>query len=365
VSYYLVWLYQQFKIEVLAVPGRIIALLFIILLFSVPIITTEPYVLRILILAAIFAIFSASWDLLAGYAGQLSLGHALFFGVGAYTAAFFNIYLGWSPWLTIPVGGVAAVVIGLLAGMPALRLRGFYLALVTLSFPVILTGIIYMFPNYTGGELGLYNIASLSGSRVYDYYITLLVMMGSVYAMSKLTDAESKYLRTGILFHALREDEISARVSGIYTARYKLLAFAVSGVFAGIAGGLYTHFMRITGPSTLELFFSFQPILWTVFGGIRTIYGAVAGVYILFPLLEAFSVHPVAEEFRFIFFALVLIVILLFMPEGLNTWVRDKIEVKCPRCKLVNAANRRTCRACRAPLRFERKETIRPEEQSS
>ena len=349
-SYYLRWLFQMFQIRLLAIPGRVIALVFFIVLFFLPLMTTETYVLRIVIIAAIFSIYAASWDLLAGFTGQLSLGHALFFGAAAYTTALLNKHFGLPPWLTIPLGGVSAVVVGLIAGIPALRLRGFYLALVTMSFPIILTGIIYIFPNFTGGELGLYNIAPLSGSRVMDYFIVLIVMLISILAMYKFTDSQSKFLRFGIILHAIREDEIAARTSGIYTSRYKLLAFGVSGIFAGIAGGLYAHFIRIAGPSTLELFFSFQPILWTVFGGICTIYGPVAGVFILYPLLELMNLHPMGQEARFAFFAVVLILFLLFMPEGVTTWVRDKIEVSCPRCKLTNAATRRICRACRAPL---------------
>ncbi|MBI4768546.1 MAG: branched-chain amino acid ABC transporter permease [Deltaproteobacteria bacterium] len=331
-----------------------IALVFILSLLSLPLVSMDPYILHILIIATIFAIYAASWDLLAGFAGQLSLGHALFFGVAAYTAALLNKHFGLPPLITIPCGGLAAVMIGLIAGLPALRLRGFYLALVTLSFPIILTGLIYLFPKFTGGELGLYNIDPLSGSRVLDYYIVLVVMLVSVFTMYKLTDAESKHVRTGVIFHAIREDEIAARVSGIYTSRYKLLAFAVSGIFAGIAGGLYAHFIRVSGPSTLELLFSFYPILWTVFGGIATIYGPVVGVYILYPLLEILGFHPWGEATRFIIFSLILMITLFFMPQGVSTWIRDKIEIRCPRCKLINMSTRYSCRACRASLRPEK-----------
>ncbi len=352
-NYYFRSLYHQFRIEVLAVPGRVIALVLVVLFSSLPLITTDPYILRIFILTAIFAIYAASWDLLAGFVGQLSLGHALFFGVAAYTTALLNKHFGLSPLVTIPCGGLSAVLVGLIAGLPALRLRGFYLALVTLSFPVILTGLVYVFPKFTGGELGIYDVDSLSGSRICDYYIIFVVMLISVFIMYKFSDSESKYVRTGVIFHAIREDEIAARVSGIYTSRYKLLAFAISGIFAGIAGGLYAHLIRVAGPSILELLFSFQPILWTVFGGIATIYGPVVGVYILFPLLEILGFHPWGEATRYIIFALFLMITLFFMPQGITTWVRDKIEVKCPRCKLINMSTRKTCRACRAALHNE------------
>ena len=172
--------------------------------------------------------------------------------------------------------------------------------------------------------------------------------------MYKLTDTESKIVRMGVILHAIREDEIAARAIGINTTRYKLVAFAVSGSLAGIAGGLYVHFIKIAGISVFELFFSFQVILWSIFGGIRTIYGAVAGVYILFPMVQLLPLWEIGDKIRYVLFALTLVFTLLFMPEGLSTWVRDKIEVRCPRCKLINAMTRKKCRACGAGLHLER-----------
>ncbi len=349
-GHYIRLIYQILRGELFEIPGRVIAFVFIISLLILPLISSQPYFLRIMTLAAIFAIYAASWDLLAGFTGQVNLGHALFFGVSAYVGGKLNLMFGLSPWLTIPLGGICAVIVGLVAGIPALRLRGFYLGLVTLALPIILTGVIFIFPEFTGGELGLYGVQRLSSSRVTDYYIIVIIMLLSVFVMYKITDAESKYLRTGLILHAIREDEITARASGINTIRYKLMAFAASGFFSGIAGGLYVHYMKIAGSSTLELFFSFQAILWTIFGGMTTIYGAVAGVYLLFPLIEFLRILPRGDDIRFILFSVLLILVLLFMPQGLTTWVRDKIEVICPRCKLINIALRHNCRACRASL---------------
>jgi branched-chain amino acid transport system permease protein len=340
-------LFKDFQGDVLAIPGRLIALIFFLLLFLFPLITQEPYTLRILIFSNIFVIFAVSWDFLSGYTGQVNFGHALFFGVAAYTAAMLNKYLGLQPWATIPIGAIVAVGAGVLMFLPALRLRGPYLSLVTLAFPLILLGVIKSFPDVTGGEHGITGLTRLSDSRITDYYISAAVMTISVFIMWKLTDAKSALVRTGIILHAIREDEIAARASGINTIRYKMLAFAVGGFFAGIAGGLFAHFMRIAGPSTLDLMLSFQAIIWTVFGGIVSIYGAVVGVYFLYPLMELLRVIP---ELRVLIFAAIVIVILLFMPEGIAVWIRDKIERECPRCKLTNVAWRRTCRACGASL---------------
>ncbi|MDY7038923.1 MAG: branched-chain amino acid ABC transporter permease, partial [Thermodesulfobacteriota bacterium] len=136
---------------------------------------------------------------------------------------------------------------------------------------------------------------------------------------------------------------------------YKLIAYAVSGFFAGIAGGFYAHFLRVAGPSTLELMNSFQVILWSIFGGIGTYFGSTVGVFILYPLTEVLAIHALGEQIRFILFALILMLTLLFMPNGIAVWFLDRIEINCPRCKIINIITRRRCRACRAPLHLEEK----------
>lgn len=340
-------MFKALKGEVFAIPGRNIALLLFLFLSFLPLITKEPFILRIATFANIYVIYAVSWDLLYGFTGQLNLGHALFFGVSAYTSALLNHHFHLPPWATIPIGALVAVGTGAIVALPAMRLRGIYLALATLAFPIVLTGIIFAFSSFTGGELGISGIVSLSSSRPIAYYITLLVMLVSVSVMWSLTDAKSKIIRVGIILQAIREDEITARASGINTTKYKLFAFCISGFFAGIAGGLYVHVMRIAGPSTLEIMTSINPIVWTVFGGIGTIYGPVAGVYILYPLVEFLWF---AKEFRGLVFSILVVIILLLMPEGIAVWFRDKIESICPRCKLQNIVTRRSCRACGAEL---------------
>ncbi|MBW1700967.1 MAG: branched-chain amino acid ABC transporter permease [Deltaproteobacteria bacterium] len=341
-GFYLRKLFNIVKREMLVLPSRIVVGLFFLVLLLLPVVTQDPYVLRILVLTSIFAILAASWDLLSGFTGQMNFGHALFFGVGAYTAALLNLHAHIPPWGSIPLGGLGAVLAGLIIGIPCLRLRGTYLALTTLAFPIILMGIVFAFSNITGGELGVSGLSRLSGSRLSDYYITVVVMLGLCTIMWKITDSN-----TGIIFHAIREDEVAVRAAGINTTRYKLLAFCLSGFFAGISGGLYAHFMRIAGPSTLEVSMSFTVVIWAIFGGIVTIYGPVGAVFILFPLLEFFRFWP---EYRMLMFAVIVLLTLLYMPDGLFPWLRDKVETECPRCKIRNVATRKTCRVCTAPL---------------
>ncbi len=344
---YVMRIYKLFRGEVLVLPGRIVVVLFCLILLVLPVITSQPFTLRVLILAGIFAIFAASWDLLSGFTGQVSLGHALFFGVAAYTAALLNMNLGLAPWATIPIGALAAVAAGLAVGIPCLRLRGIYLSFATLAFPLILAGVVLAIPSITGGELGVFGIDPLSESRVVTYYIVIPSMMVLGFIMWKITDS-----KTGLIFHAIREDEVTARASGINTTRYKLLAFCLSGFFAGIAGGLYAHFLRGAGPSTLELALSFQVIIWAVFGGIATIYGPIAGVFILYPLTEFVLTRylHVPAEAKMLILAFIVMLVLLFMPKGITTWLRDRTEKICPRCKLQNVATHTTCRVCMAEL---------------
>lgn len=343
-------LLKDFRWGVIPVPGRLIAIIFFVLLFTFPLIVQAPYYLRVFTFASIFAIFAVSWDLLSGYSGQANFGHALFFGVAGYGSALLYKYLGWQPAVTIPIGALAGTLAGVITCIPALRLRGPYLSLLTMAFPLMLLGVVFAFKDVTGGEYGISGLPRLAATVRGEYYICLLVMTVSVLIMWKLTDAGSKYVRTGLILHAIREDEIAARATGINTVRYKILAFAVGGLFAGIAGALYTHVIRVAGPSSLSLLMSFQAIIWVVFGGIVSIYGAVVGVYILYPLVELLRKTPVGE-YRLLILPVIVILILLFMPEGIAVWIRDKIERECPRCKLTNAAWRRECRACGASLR--------------
>ena len=359
---YIVLLYRIILEQILEVPGRLIALIFFLFILGLPLFINDWTVLHVIMFAAVFAIYAASWDVLAGFAGQLNLGHALFFGVSAYAVGLMNKYLSGvfplilSPLVTIIIGSICGVIVGMIVAIPAMRLRGLYLALVTIAFPIIITGFILFFQETLGGEAGLYGIAPLSGSRILNYYIVNLTMIVSLLVMWKLTDVRSKNIRTGIILRAIQEDEIACRMSGINTAKYKLLSFAVSGFFAGIAGGLYAHLLKSIGPTVFAMSFSFEAILWTIFGGLGTIYGPVAGVFILYPIQELLALIPILEKFRYLVNPVLIMLVLLFMPQGFCIKILDKLQVQCQRCKIVNSFMRRNCRACNASLRMEMEE---------
>ena len=346
--YWLRRAWTELRNEVFVLPSRSLVIAWALALVALPVVYDDPYVMRILTMTCIFATFAASWDLLAGYTGQVNFGHALFFGAGAYTSALSSLKLGVSPWATIWAGTAIAGLFGVLSGYLCLRLRGSYLSLATLAFPLIALGILFAFPDFSGGELGVSGLRRLMPSATGNYYVAVVSMLVVVFALWTLAD--SKF---GIVLHAIRDDEVAARASGINTPRYKLGVFAVSAAAAGFAGALFAHYLRVAGPSTLEIALSFQVVIWGVFGGLATIYGPVAAVFILYPLTEWLGSFAAFGELRLLVFAVIVLLVLLFMPRGLAPWVRDRIETQCPRCKQRNASWKRVCRLCGARLESE------------
>src|SRR5438552_3305013 len=327
------------SVALAAIAGVVVALR------ALPAVYGDPYVMRILTMSCLFAIFAASWDLLAGYTGQVNFGHALLFGAGAYTSALVSLKLGVTPWASVFAGAAMATLFGFLAGYLCLRLRGSYLSLATLAFPLIALGLLFAFPDFSGGELGISGLRRLTPSATGNYYVAAVSMLLVVFGLWTLAD--SKF---GLVLHAIRDDEVAARASGINTPRYRLIAFAVSAAAAGFAGALFAHYLRVAGPYTLEVALSFQVVIWGIFGGVATIYGPVAAVFILYPLTEWLGSFRAFGELRLLIFAVIVLLVLLFMPRGLAPWMRDKIETQCPRCKQRNTFYRKICRLCGAAL---------------
>jgi branched-chain amino acid transport system permease protein len=338
--------WAELRNEVFVLPSRSLALVWVVLVLGLPLVYDDAYVLRILTMTCLFAMFAASWDMLAGYTGQVNFGHALFFGAGAYTSGLLSQRFGVSPWLTIWAGAAVATLAGCVVGFLCLRLRGSYLSLATLAFPLIALGLLFAFPGFSGGELGISGLRRLVLTPTQNYYVAAISMLAVVFGLWLLAD--SKF---GIVLHAIRDDEVAARASGINTPRYKLAVFAISAAAAGLAGALFAHYIRVAGPSTLEVALSFQVVIWGIFGGVATIYGPVAAVFLLYPLTEWLGSFRAFGELRLLIFAVIVLLVLLFMPRGLAPWVRDRLESQCPRCKQRNGLWRELCRLCGAPLK--------------
>lgn len=295
------------------------------LLLALPWAVTDRYILHLVIHAGVFVILASSWNLLAGYAGLVNLGHAAFFGIGAYTSALAAMHLGITPWATLFLGAGAAAFFGLLLGFPSLRLSGPYLAITTIGFSEILRLVAMNWVDVTRGSLGLYGIPALTRLVLPGdvtiafvrekniYYVLLVLVLASLWAMRRLVRSEF-----GLSLKAMRDDETGALSIGVDTARYKLCAFTVSAFFAGLAGAFHAHYARLITPDLLALPETFAVLTMTMFGGLGTLAGPVVGVILLTGVSESlrFVQDALNLDVRLIIYGMLLIVTILFMRGG-------------------------------------------------
>jgi branched-chain amino acid transport system permease protein len=281
----------------------------VILLLLIPVFVKSIYVIDLLILCNVWAVFLSSWDLLTGYTGQISFGHSLFIGGGAYTAGFLSFYLHVPFWITIPLGGCVAAILGFGLGLPALRLKGPYLALATFAASAVLHGLSAVFWLYSGGEDGLYGVGPLTRNYFVKYYWSVALMV--VCSGFLLFLVNSQY---GLILKSIREDESGAEASGINVTKYKLLTFIMSGFLAGVAGAFYGHAQMHVGTDLLSLNLSIMVVLMSVAGGMGTIIGPIVAGYLLILLNEWLRV---IEVVRVLIYSFSVVLILLFIPRGI------------------------------------------------
>jgi branched-chain amino acid transport system permease protein len=289
-----------------------------------PVLLPHPFVLTIATQAAIWALLAASWDLLSGYTGQISFGHAGFFALGAYAAASVTKHADVSPWLGLLVGAIMAAAVGLLAGFPALRLRGHYLALVTLGLAEIIRLVAQNWMALTGGPFGIHDYRSFPGLptaalayRQAMYVVVVLVVAVSLAVMYHVCERTN----AGQAFRAIREDEVLAQTLGIDTTRYKLLAFALSSGFAGLAGALYAYYVQLVSPSVASAATTSLIIGMAVFGGLGTLWGPVLGAVVLYGLYE--GLRFVGVVYNLVAVGLVIMVFVIYLPRGLAGFRRS------------------------------------------
>ncbi len=286
-----------------------LVLLGLLALLIIPALTRDYYILTILIFANIFAVYGASWDILAGFTGIFSFGQAFFFGGAGYISAMLNVQMGLPVWLSIPLGGACGVIVGLIFGLPSLRLKGPYFTIVSLLFPTTVVGVIYMFPWLSGGEAGIYGLDPISSDIAITYLTSVWLMVGSIFALMKIASS-----RFGLIFKSIRDNAEIAETTGINTTKYKFMAFAISGIFAGLAGAFQAHLLMSISPFIFNPSYSLSAMLYAALGGIGTIFGSVGGAFIMSILNEA--LRSVAE-FRLLIYAIVMVLVFRFLPEGL------------------------------------------------
>lgn len=301
--------------------GRIIFLIAgLLLLALVPAIVTDSYTRHLFILAFVYAVIASNWDLSLGYAGLFNFGHLTFFAVGVYTAAIAAKTLGVDPWLTIPLGGVTAMLAALLVALPVARLKGIYVVLVTFGFSQLLLQLILSQSQLTGGAGGMVRIPGL---EIGDYRFIRDFKFGYYYVALGLLAISTTYLlwltksSFGKSLLAVRDNEDYAEARGISIARQRVLALVASAIFPGIAGGFFAIYLRVAAPEVLSFGTLSLALSMVLIGGTATIYGPIVAAFALTFATEAMAGIRGMEEARFIIVAVGMILILRFAPGGL------------------------------------------------
>jgi len=300
---------------------RVLAAVVIGTLLAVPYVTANPFYQHLLIMVLFWTLLGAAWNLLGGFAGQVSFGHATFLGVGAYTAMLLYLKLGWSPWLGLVFGGLAGALVALPIGLICFRLRGPYFSLATLAVAEIVRLVALNWETLTAGPMGLL-ITTLPAlnwfgrpvnweSKLPFYYVALvlaLLAMGITWFVSRS--------RLGAYLLAIREDMDSAEAAGIDTTRTKVIALAISAFIAGLAGGFYGLYFRYIDPDAVfSISMSVEMVFIAVVGGIATTAGPIVGAVFLVTIAELFR-----ERFQaghLIFYGLLMMIVIRYMPEGI------------------------------------------------
>lgn len=293
---------KNFIINILGV-----SILFVVINILIQSGMINSYISGILILVCINIVLAISLNITAGCLGQMALGHAGFMSIGAYTAALFtksNLIPGVGGYvLALILGGLIAMIIGVIIGIPALRLRGDYLAILTLAFCEIIRVLIEFF-KFTGGAKGLTGIKLNKNFAI--IYIIMLLCVFMMYTFMKS--------RHGRAILSIREDEIASESSGINLTFYKTLAFAYSAFFAGVAGGMYAHYIGILGAKNFDFNKSIDILVIVVLGGLGSFTGSAIGAIVLTILPEMLRGF---NDYRMFIYAVMLILMMMFRPSGL------------------------------------------------
>jgi branched-chain amino acid transport system permease protein len=294
------------------VPAAIAALV-----LSVPLWLDNPYYVHILIRAGIFAILALSLNLLLGYTGQLSLGHAAFFGIGGYTSALLTLRLDWSFWLGLPAGILVAGLAGWAIGRLALKLRGAYFVLVTISFAGVVSLVSVNWMELTNGPLGLPGVPapelgpwSLRSKSAYYYLVALGV------GLAYLVCAFLVRSRIGRALVALRENESLAESVGIDPTHYLVVAAVASAALAGLAGVLYVHYERLVSPEIFLFTYTVTMVVMVVAGGKGTLSGPLVGA-LLFTALPEVLREVASWQWQMLAYGVILVLLVFFLPRGI------------------------------------------------
>ncbi len=279
----------------------------------------NPYILYVANIALIYVILAVGLNLLLGYAGQFAFANAALFGIGAYATGLFQVKLGLPFWIAFPGAVLFTTLVGLVVALPALRLSGLYLALVTLAFAQLTQWLMLNWERVTFGAGG-FKVPPLTFGRLSPalglYYLTFL-LAGLLVAGAWNT------VRSGIgrALVAVRDSEVAAEALAIHLARYKAIAFSMSALYAGVAGGLYSAVLSFVAPEGFDLFQIVVQFSMVVVGGLGSVWGSVLGAGLLVGLQEALRAFKGGQE---IAFGLLLMACIVFLPDGIISLVKRR-----------------------------------------
>ncbi len=280
-----------------------------------PLLVSNPYYLNVANIIGLNAIIVVGLTLLIGYAGQVSLGHAAFYGLGAYISAILTVSHGLNPWLALIMATLITSCIAVIIGIPTLKLQGHYLVMATLGFNLIANIIIVQWDSVTGGPSGFPGVPPLSvGSLSFDTDGKMYFLIWSFLFIVILLSLNLANSRVGRGLKALHAGESAANCVGIPTSAYKVKMFIFSAALASLAGSLYAHYLSFVSPKTFDIFFSVELVTMVIVGGMGSIWGGLFGTGFLTSLPNV--LHYV-DEYKDIIYGLILVLILIFVPEGL------------------------------------------------
>ncbi len=270
----------------------------------------------VMVFAGIYSLITLGLTVLTGYAGQISLGNAAFFGIGAYCSAVGTATYGLNPWLCLLIGALLASAVAVVVGAPSLKLRGHYLAMATLAFGIIIFIIFNEEVELTGGPDGMGGIPGISlwgfkfNSMLRYYYLVWIIVLLAFWFCVNFIES-----RIGRAFRSIHGSEVAANAMGVNVSAYKIQAFVFSALLASIAGSLYAHYLNFVNPSTFDLFFSIKLLIMIVMGGMHSIWGAILGA-VLITFLSNEWLHAF-EEFEVLVYGGILLLMVMFLPDGL------------------------------------------------
>jgi len=302
----------------------LVPLLLLISLIVLPLFIKHSYFMHVMIMVFIYAIVAEAWNILGGYTGQISLGNAMFFGLGAYTSTVLLINFRVNPWLGMISGGICAIILAILIGFPVFRLRSHYFVIATLAAGEIIMAI---FLNWdyvkgaTGLELPLMEDSLKDMAFLYNkngfYYIGLGILTIVVILLYLLTKS-----KLGYYFKTIKEEEDAARSIGIDTTVYKLVAISITAFFTAIAGTVYAQYLLYIDPAMVfPTSLSVKFVLVAALGGSGTVFGPVLGAFILIPISEMTRVFfgGGGQGIDLLFYGALILIVALFKPDGLIT----------------------------------------------